>query len=176
MEPFAEVLAAGGHTNSLGRSGEVLGLLRADPARLDELFACIAHDDAWVRMRAVDTFEKLVRGDPALGGPYVGRVLDELTRSDQPSVQWHVAQLLGLVALTAAQRREAVGWLTARVATTEVDWIVAAQSMATLVAFVGAGHVPAGDVVPLLEVQTGHRSASVRRKAFAFLDQLSAGG
>lgn len=176
MEPFAEVLAAGGHTNSLARSGEVLEALRADPARLDELFACIAHDDAWVRMRAVDTFEKLVRGDPALGAPYVGRVLDELTRSDQPSIQWHVAQLLGLVALTGAQRTAAVGWLTARVATTQVDWIVAAQAMATLVAFSREGHVPAEDVVPLLEVQTAHQSASVRRKAFAFLAGLSAGG
>ncbi len=176
MEPFAEVLAAGGHTNSLGRSGEVLGLLRADPARLDELFACIGHEDAWVRMRAVDTFEKLVREEPSRGAPYVGLVLDELTRSDQPSVQWHVAQLLGVVPLTAAQRREALGWLTARVATTEVDWIVAAQSMATLVAFVGEGHVPAEDIVPLLEVQTAHHSASVRRKAFASLAGLSAGG
>lgn len=172
MEPFAEVLAAGGHTNSLGRSGEVLDLLRADPARLDELFASIAHDDAWVRMRAVDTFEKVVREDPSRGTPYVGRVLAELTRSDQPSVQWHVAQLLGELALTEAQRARGIEWLTARVSTTEVDWIVAAQSMATLVAFVRQGFVAAGDIVPLLEVQTGHRSASVRRKASAFLAEV----
>jgi hypothetical protein len=173
VEPFAEVLSACGHTNSLGRAGEVLEAVRAAPERLDELFACIAHDDAWVRMRAVDSFEKRVREDPALGEPYVGRILDELTRSAQPSIQWHVAQLLGLVALTDEQREVAVGWLSARVATTEVDWIVAAQSMATLVALVRAGHVPAADVVPLLEVQTGHRSASVRRKASGFLAELS---
>ncbi|MGG5258168.1 hypothetical protein [Phycicoccus avicenniae] len=172
MEAFAEVLAAGGHTNSLGRSGEVLELLRSDASRLDELFACIAHDDAWVRMRAVDTFEKLVREKPTLGQPYLPRVLGELTRSDQPSVQWHTAQLLGLLDLDEEERAAAVRWLTDRVRTTDVDWIVAAQSMAALVAFVRAGHLGADEVVPLLEVQTRHRSASVRRKASGFLEGL----
>ncbi|MBM6402252.1 hypothetical protein [Phycicoccus sonneratiae] len=172
MEPFAEVLLAGGHSNSLGRSGEVLELLRRDPARLDELFACIAADDAWVRMRAVDTFEKLVREDPPRGVPYTERVLDELTASDQPSVQWHTAQLFGLLTLTDAQRRRAVDWLLARVATTDVDWIVSAQSMATLVALHDEGAVPTEDLVQRLEVQTGHHSASVRRKASAFLEAV----
>lgn len=172
MEPFAEVLRAGGHTNSLGRSAEVLDAVRADGSRLEELFACIADDDAWVRMRAVDGFEKLVREDPSRGGPYVGRVLDELTRSDQASVQWHVAQLLDLLALTDAERARGIAWLRARVATTDVDWIVAAQSMATLVALARDGHLGAEELAPLLEVQTHHHSASVRRKAAAFLDAL----
>ncbi len=172
MEPFAEVLRAGGHSNSLGRSAEVLELLRRDAARLDELVACLEDDDAWVRMRAVDTLEKLVREDPALGQPYLGRILGDLARSDQPSVQWHVAQLLDLLTLTPAEQETALRWLTARVTTTEVDWIVATQSMATLVSFARQGVVAPEEVAPLLEVQTGHRSASVRRKAAGFLTAL----
>ena len=175
MEPFEEVLAAGGHRTSLGRAGEVLTLLRADGSRTDELFACISADDAWVRMRAVDTFEKLVREDAARGAPYVGRVLDELTTSDQPSVQWHVAQLLDLVDLTAAQRATAITWLRGRVSTTEVDWIVAVQALATLVSFVRRGWIPASDVLPLLEVQEAHASASVRRKVTRFRECLGTG-
>ena len=174
LEPFAEVLRAGGPSNSRGRSAEVLDLLRGDPARLDELFACIADDDAWVRMRAVDTFEKLVREDPSLGAPYTERVLSELTRSDQPSVQWHVAQLVGVLALTADQRTAAASWLRARLATTDVDWIVAANAMATLVGLAHEGELPPEEVAPLLEVQTAHRSASVRRKATRLLEQLRA--
>ncbi|WP_030528652.1 hypothetical protein [Phycicoccus jejuensis] len=169
MEPFAEVLAAGGRSNSLGRAGEVLALLRDDPARLDELVACISHDDPWVRMRAVDTVEKLVRERPALGQPYLPHVLDDLARSGQPSVQWHVAQLLALLGLDDDQRARAVRWLTDRLRTADVDWIVAAQSMATLVGLHHDGHVATDDVVALLEVQTTHRSASVRRKAAGFL-------
>ena len=176
VEPFAQVLTAGGHSNSLGRSGEVLELLRRDPSRLEELFRCIAADDAWVRMRAVDTFEKLVREDPARGAPFTGRVVAELTRSDQPSVQWHTAQLLGLLTLTPAQEAAAVRWLTTRLEDPDVDWIVAAQSMTTLVAFAGRGVVPPADVARLVERQTRHGSASVRRKATRFLTELAADG
>lgn len=172
MERFEEVLAVGGHRNSLGRAGEVLEAVRADASRTDELVACIGADDAWVRMRAVDTFEKLVREEPARGQPYVALVLDDLTRSDQPSVQWHVAQLLALLDLTPHEQARALGWLTARIATTEVDWIVAAQSMATLVHLVRRGVVRAAEVEPLLRVQLEHRSASVRRKAARFLADL----
>lgn len=161
----------GGHRNSLGRAGEVLELLRADGSRTDELFACIAAGDAWVRMRAVDTFEKLVRERPERGRPYVTRIIDELTRSDQPSVQWHVAQLLAVLDLTPVQRSAAVAWLSARLATTEVDWIVAAHAMTTLVDLRRRGLVGASDVVPLLEVQRAHRSPSVRRKAHRLLDE-----
>lgn len=165
MDAFAEILLAGGHRNSLGRAAEVLDTVRADPSRTEELFACIAHEDAWVRMRAVDTFEKLVREDPSRAAPFVERIVAELTRSTQPSVQWHVAQLFGLVDLTAAQEDAAVRWLEERVATTEVDWIVAAQVMTTLVAFHARGRVDRDRLDALLAVQEGHRSASVRRKA-----------
>lgn len=172
MEPFEDVLAVGGRTNSLGRASDVLDLLRADGSRTDELVACISADDAWVRMRAADTFEKLVREDPHRGRPYVEHVLTVLTRSDQPSVQWHVAQLLDLLELTPDQRDTAVAWLRERVATTEVDWIVAAQSMTTLVSLQRQGHVEAADLDALLEVQQSHPSASVRRKATRFRDGL----
>ncbi|WP_299445741.1 hypothetical protein [uncultured Phycicoccus sp.] len=176
MEPYREALTAGGHTNSLGRAGEVLADVQGDRARLPELFACISDPDAWVRMRAVDTFEKLVRSDPACAGPYVEDIVTVLTRSDQPSVQWHVAQLFDVIELTAAQRETAVAWLTARVATTDVDWIVATQAMTTLLGFARRGVVASENLRPLLEVQAGHRSAAVRRKAAAFLAALPDGG
>ena len=174
MERFEDVLAVGGRSNSLGRAGEVLEAVRADPSRTEELFACIAAEDPWVRMRAVDTFEKLVREDPSRGRPWVGRVLGELTRSEQPSVQWHVAQLLDLVELTGAERRTALSWLEERVATTEVDWIVSVQAMTTLVSIWRAGHVDRGRLDALLAVQEQHRSASVRRKAARFRETVAA--
>ncbi len=175
MEPYREALTAGGHTNSLGRAGEVLAHVQGDRSRLPELFACISDADAWVRMRAIDTFEKLVRSDPACAGPYVEDIVTVLTRSHQPSVQWHLAQLFDVIELTAAQREAALAWLTARVATTDVDWIVAAQAMTTLFGFAQRGVVAPEGLRPLLEVQAGHRSASVRRKAAAFLAALPDG-
>ncbi|MXG90351.1 hypothetical protein [Nocardioides flavescens] len=126
-------------------------------------------------MRAIDTVEKLVRDDPNRAAPYVGSMLRDLTTSDQPSVQWHLAQLLAIVDLTDEQTDRAVAWLVERIATTEVDWIVAAHAMATLVELQGRGAVGADLVRPLLEVQTGHRSASVRRQAAALAARRAGG-
>lgn len=174
MEPFAGVLREGGHRNSLGRSREVLDCVAQDPMRMPELWACVFDDDAWVRMRAIDTFEKLVRDDPTRGAAYAASLLDELTTSDQPSVQWHLAQLIALLDLDDDQLARAVAWLVDRVSTTDVDWIVAANAVATLVELHERGAVEAAAVRPLLETQAGHRSASVRRKAAAALAALEA--
>jgi HEAT repeat protein len=172
MEPFRDVLAVGGHRNSLGRSGELVELLGNNPARVKELFACLSDDDAWVRMRAVDAFEKVVAARPKVGLPFVDRILGELTHREQPSVQWHVAQLLAELDLTASQRRRAIAWLQQRIATTDVDWIVASNTMKTLLGFGRSGHGEAAELRPLFQVQTGHPSAAVRRNAGKALLQL----
>ena len=172
MEAFADVLTEGGRSNSLGRAGEVVDAVLADRGRLDELWACIGHDDAYVRMRAMDSFEKVVNEQPAWADPYVPRILDELTASGQPSIQWHVAQLFPQVRLDDDQRERAIAWLTARLATTDVDWIVSVNCMRTLLAFHERGDVGAEVLRPLFEVQADHDSKTVRRKAGGFLADL----
>ncbi|MDQ2852879.1 MAG: hypothetical protein M3Y49_19500 [Actinomycetota bacterium] len=172
MESFRDMLLIGGHRNSLGRAGELVELLRQDPARVEELFACISDDDAWVRMRAVDTFEKVVAAQPQIGLPFVERILDDLAHREQSSVQWHVAQLLDELDLTPSQRRRAVAWLLQRIATTDVNWIVASNVMKTLLRFGRSGHVAASFLRPLFDVQMDHPSAAVRRNAGKALTQL----
>lgn len=173
METFADILTAGGHLNSLGRSGEVLEIVKQRPERMDELFACISHDDAWVRMRAVDTFEKLVRENPSLADPYITTILDTLTLSDQPSIQWHIAELFTEMRLTGNQITSAINWLTQRIDSADVDWIVAINSMNALVYFHDKQLVSAKDIIPLFEVQTRHKSKTVRKKANQLLDKLN---
>ena len=65
MESFADVLADAGRSNSLGLAGEVVGAVLTDRGRLDELWACVGHDDAYVRMRPIDSFEKVINEQPA---------------------------------------------------------------------------------------------------------------
>lgn len=174
MEAFETILLAGGHRNSLGRSQEVYDIVTSDPGKLDELFSCVYADDAWVRMRAIDTFEKLVRDNPKLAQPYTNKLVEDLTKKDQPSIQWHLAQLFTEIELDAPQLEGALSWLKEKLSTTEVDWIVSANAMKALVYFYNKKLVNLTELTPLLRLQTEHKSKSVRKKAQQFLDAVQA--
>jgi hypothetical protein len=172
MSNFEEVLKSGGHSNSLGRAGEVLSEVRKDHGRIPELFRCISSDDAWVRMRAIDTFEKLVRDEPSLAQPYIFDIFESLTKTPQPSIQWHLAQLFAAIDLDRQQREAATEWLKDRIRTVDVDWIVSVNVMKTLLQFSRDGLTDAGSLRTLFRLQTEHASKSVRKKAGFFLEQL----
>lgn len=165
MESFADLLAVGGKTNSLGRASDVIEITRANPSRLKELFGCIYDDDAWVRMRAIDSFEKIIREHSAWVEPFLGRIFNELTASDQPSIQWHVAQLFTEINLNDEQQTCAIRWLKDKLKTTDVDWIVAVNAMKALLHFYRQGLVTSSDLEKLFAVQAGHKSKAVRAKA-----------
>lgn len=168
-EKFADMLTVGGKTNSLGRANEVLELVLYDKSRLDELYSCIFDDNAWVRMRAIDTFEKICRDHPDWIVPYLERFPTELAVSNQPSVQWHLAQLYRELPLNDEQQAFAISWLKQRIATIEVDWIVSANVMDTLVYFVEQGAVLKAEVEQLIKVQLKHRSKAVIKRATKLL-------
>ena len=65
-----------------------------DHARASELFECIKDQDEYVRMRASDALEKVCRFDSSIVQPLKTRVLNEMSLIDQPSVQWHYAQIV----------------------------------------------------------------------------------
>lgn len=172
-ERFAEMLRVGGSSNSLGRAGEVVEAVLAEPSRLAELFDCLFLEDAWQRMRAADALEKVCRGEPALLVPYLPRLLDEVAAIDQASVQWHLAQLLGELPLTPSQTGRAIAVLTRNLRRDDVDWIVASHSMETLAGFARDGRMPREELLPLLRRQQGHRSRAVVRRATRLLDSLT---
>ena len=173
QEHFKTVLTVGGKLNTLGRAREVLQVVLSDHSRLDELFDCLSDEDAWVRMRAVDTFEKVCREHPEWAQPYIGKLLRDIAASDQPSIQWHLAEIFAEIELTAEERQQATEIMKRNIATTEVDWIVAANCMKTLTAFARQGFVSVSELIPLLQVQQGHHSKSVVRKATQLLKELS---
>src|SRR5438552_3106136 len=105
------MLTAGGHANSLGRVSEVIDSVLNHKLRLDELYECMFDDDAWVRMRAADAIEKVCRIHPDWLLPYIERFAEELSTSNQPSIQWHLAQMYKQVDLTSEQKHLAIDWL-----------------------------------------------------------------
>lgn len=139
---------------------------------MQELVECIGADDAWVRMRAMDTFEKLVRENPEVAKPYTSLLVDELTKSDQPSIQWHLAQVFMVIELSTAQQEKVIQWLKDTLSDKDVDWIVSANVMKALVYFYKNNLVEAEELRYLLRLQSGHKSKTVRKKAALFLEKL----
>lgn len=175
-ENFAEVLAVGGKSNSLGRAGEVVDAVLGDRSRLEELYLCAFHDNPWIRMRAIDAVEKVCRQHPDWLVPFIDRMQDELASCEQASVRWHLAQILAQVDLTSRQKSNAITWLQRQLDDTDVDWIVAVNSMKALTHFVKDGSVPSASVTTVLERQRGHKSKSVVRNAEKLLADLASAG
>jgi hypothetical protein len=172
-ETFSSILVVGGKSNSLGRTDEVIELVLDDRRRLEELYGCTFDEDAWVRMRAIDAIEKIGRQKPDWLVPYIDKFQSELAPSDQPSILWHLAQMYRQISLTPNQKTRAITWLSELLSTPEIDWIVAANCMKTLVQFANDGSVPTGEAVKLIQVQQGHKSKTVVRTANKLLAVLT---
>lgn len=172
-ETFSDILAVGGKSNSLGRTDEVIDTVLSDKQRVDELYACLSNDDAWVRMRAIDAIEKVCRQHPEWIKPYIDKFQNELTKSNQPSIQWHLAQMYAQLDMNDDQKEIAIDWLKSLLSDAEVDWIVSANAMKTMVQFTQSGLVHRDTAVDLLKIQQGHKSKSVVRKANGFLHEFS---
>lgn len=171
---FKTVLAVGGHANTLGRAGEVVQAVLADRSRLDELFICVFDDDAWVRMRAIDSLEKVCRVYPDWLQPYIGQLLNQAAAIDQPSIQWHLAEMFGEMKLSPGERQRAIEIMKRNIADNKADWIVASNTMDTLIHYVKDGYIPTAELIPLLKIQQTHHSKAVVKRATKLLDKITA--
>lgn len=173
-ESFSTMLAVGGKKNSLGQVNDVVTLVLNDKSRLEELYENITtHEDAWVRMRAIDAFEKICREHPEWIKPYINRMQNDIALSTQPSIQWHLAQMYDQVELSDPQKIKALHWLKSQLSTPDADWIVAANCMKTLAHFTKRGDVPASELITAVSTQLNHKSNTVIKKAQKILSEFS---
>ncbi len=164
-EPFAEILR-GGHPNSLGRTEEVVAIVVADRQRLEELFVSLAESDELVRMRAGDALEKVCREQPGWFRPHVDRLIAEVGSIEQPSIQWHVAQMLQHLRgdLSDEQARRAKELLQ-RNLTRSTDWIVLNVTMDVLAEWATDDPELAEWLIPVLERLRADPRKSVAKRA-----------
>lgn len=105
MPPFDILhLVAGPDRRSLGRSPVVIRRVLRDPALLPALIRGLSVNDPVVRMRTADALEKVARLRLHSVARYRARLLRVASTSQQPEVQWHMAQLLPRLSLSARQR------------------------------------------------------------------------
>ncbi len=172
-ELFADMLK-GGHPNSLGRTAEAVNIVLTDRARLSELFTAIADPDELVRLRVGDALEKVCREQPGWFVTHVDRLLRDLGQIDQPSVQWHVAQMLQHLRgdLSGRQAQQATELLQ-RNLSTSTDWIVLNVTMDVLTEWATGDAPLANWLVPTLNRLRHDKRKSVANRASKRLAELA---
>lgn len=101
---IAEMLR-GGDRRSIGNSNQVVKLILRRPRRFAELFHCIWHENAIVRLRAADAAEKITLVRPQLLKPFKRELLGLLAEADQIELRWHLALMVPRLALTWSERQ-----------------------------------------------------------------------
>jgi hypothetical protein len=172
-ESFEAILSVGEKRNSLGRAGEALDIVLADKSRLEELYQCMFSENAWIRMRAVDTIEKIGREHPDWLKVYIDRLQSDFSKSEQPSIQWHMAQIYRQTELNNGQREKAIIWTDNLLSTIDIDWIVAANAMDTLAHFTKTGHFDVTRLLALATIQSHHKSNAVVKRAVKMINEFS---
>jgi hypothetical protein len=132
-----EALLTGGNPQSLRNASLVVDAASRQPERLAELVQCVFSADELVRMRASDALEKVCRSHPRLVQRFVPRLLGEMSRIEQASVQWNLAQILAGVPLDEEQQAQAVTILEHNLDTCG-DWIVTNCTLQALAVFARA--------------------------------------
>lgn len=132
VESFESMLT-GGHPNSLGRTVEVVDLVLADPAQIEQLYQCYFSQDEVVRLRTSNAMKRLWRQKPELIVPYIDLFLSQISKIQQPSAQWTIAQLFEELdtRLIPEQRQQAKIVLKVNLTQTD-DWIVINATLQTL--------------------------------------------
>ncbi|KAF0152185.1 MAG: hypothetical protein FD143_1282 [Ignavibacteria bacterium] len=101
-------LLKGNDFRSIGRANEVIELVTSDPELFDEVFNGIFHEDKIVRARCADALEKAARKFPVFIQKKKSIILKNLKSFHQKEVVWHIASMLGLLVLTAKEKKKVI--------------------------------------------------------------------
>lgn len=142
---------------------EVITALQQDPRLVAVVFDVVFDDDDVVRMRAADALEKLCREEPTRLVPFVDRLLTDMAEPRQPSVQWHLAQMLAEVPLDEGQADRAAAIVSALLTDSD-DWIVRNCSLEALAAFTRRGTISRDELLAHLDRVAGDERKSVRSR------------
>ncbi|MEM7295790.1 MAG: hypothetical protein AAF330_04060 [Pseudomonadota bacterium] len=172
MTECFEDMLRGGHPNSLGRTIDVVDQVLADPARIEELFACYGSDDAVVRLRVSNALRRVQAERPDLVQQLVDRVISEIGALDQASAQWTLPKLFEGASLSPLQTEAALA-LVKRNLAEHSDWIVLNNSMDYLARLALSTPGLTAWLRPHLERLSADPRTSVAKRATKHLAKMS---
>lgn len=94
----------GGDRRSIGRSNQVVAIIRRQPTLFPVLIEGMHHADELVRMRAADAVEKLTVTNPEWLQPFKAQLINLAARATQQELQWHLTQVLPRLELSRKDR------------------------------------------------------------------------
>ncbi len=94
----------GGDRRSIGRSNQVVEIVRQKPALFPALIDGMHHEDELIRMRAADVVEKLTMANPEWLQPFKAQLIKLAARATQQELRWHLAQMLPRLELSKRDR------------------------------------------------------------------------
>ena len=161
-----EAMLTGGHSNSLGRTLEVVDVVLADRSKLAGLYACYFSDDEVVRLRVSSAMKRITIEHPDWTIEFMDGLQSEIAAIDQASTQWTLALLFDLTRelQTSAQRARSVDIMQRNLAHHD-DWIVLNNSMQVLHGWSLDDPALADWLTPHLERLTREQRKSVAARA-----------
>ncbi|MBH0193333.1 MAG: hypothetical protein HP492_16535 [Nitrospira sp.] len=162
----------GGNRRSIGRSNQVVAIVRRQPALFPALINGMHDKDEIVRMRAADAAEKLTVSNPQWLQPFKRRLLKLATEARQQELRWHLAQMLPRLEWSERDRTLVVATLRAYLADrSRIVKTFAMQGLANLAMRDSRLRTPIRRLISSL-TQTG--SPSVKSRGRRLLVQLDA--
>ena len=165
-----EDLLKGGDARALKGVMRVIDDLLRDPAQFEGLMRAMSHDDPIVRMRAGDAAEKISRTNAEYLEPYKAVLLQVAATTEQPSLRWHLAQMIPRLALDAGERRSVVGVLKRYL--DDPSAIVKTCAMQALADIARADPSLRRSVLPAIRKATETGTAAMRARGERLLDVL----
>lgn len=166
-------MLTGGHPNSLGRTIEVVDLVLADRALLEDLYACYQSENEVVRLRTSNAMKRICKVHPEWLVPFLPHLLDELTQLDQASAQWTLAQLFAILEdkMTEAQWIQARDHMMHNIQHHR-DWIVLNTTMKVLLDWSQKDVMLQQWLPAQFERHVSDTRKSVAKRATKYLEQL----
>lgn len=124
-------MLSGGDLRSIGKSNDIAATIR-NQAEFDELFQYLFHHNRIVKMRAADALEKISAAQPRYLAGHKKELLQLLAAEEGIELQWHLAQLISQVHLTANETEIVWTKLSAWVLNREQSRIVRVNSLQSL--------------------------------------------
>lgn len=163
--------------NTLGRTEEAVAMVLANPDLIADLYQCYFQPDEWVRLRVSSSFKRLWRADEQLVAPYLDGFVNDVSKINQPSINWTFAQLCSELdhLLSAEQRTTSCLRLKSYLEDSD-DWIVQNTSIEALGQWAAADAGTDPDLSiwlkPRLETLAQSPRKSVARRAASWIEKL----